>query len=483
MTLNTNGFYYKIVLILACFLLIFGVIACKHASTTDLEAPEITTADLPYGTVGVEYNQTLTATGNTPIKWKIIYGSLPDGLFLTADDIISGTPSKMGRFDFTVGAENRAGNTEKVLSIIINGITPEIISSKLPFGIVGKDYKQTLNATGMTPIKWEVTDGVLPDGLSLSEDGIISGTPTDNRISIFTIKARNAAGDTEKTFFIHISLIDMALIPSGKFTMGSPITEAGRFDNEIQHQVTLTKDFYMGIYQVTQEQYMAIIGSNPSNFSESNSMPAAEDEVSLMRPVETVSWYDALVFCNKLSIKEGLTPAYSINGVTNPDIWGPVPTSDNATWNAVVIVAGSTGFRLPTEAQWEYACRANTTTAFNDGNDSYTDATLVGQVAWYRSNSETYQIYGRGTHEVGKKNPNKWGLYNMHKNVLEWCWDWYGDYSALAQTDPPGESLGNNRVFRGGVWENLAHILRSACRANNFPSTQTYGLGFRLVRP
>jgi len=260
--------------------------------------------------------------------------------------------------------------------------------------------------------------------------------------------------------------IVMVTIPAGTFMMGSPESESNRDSDETQHSVTLS-GFKMSKYQVTQEQYQAVMGSNPSYFS---SNPQS-GETQGKRPVEQVSWYDAIVFCNRLSIKEGLTPAYSIGGKTDPTAWGKAPKDNDATWDAVIIVAGSNGYRLPTEAQWEYACRAKTTTAYNTG------ATISDNTGWLDSNSN-YK-----THEVGKKPANAWGLHDMHGNVWEWCWDWYGDYSNSAQTDLMGASSGSYRVRRGGSWDSSAEFLRSAIRGYISPSDWYYFLGFRLVRP
>jgi formylglycine-generating enzyme required for sulfatase activity len=215
----------------------------------------------------------------------------------------------------------------------------------------------------------------------------------------------------------------------------------------------------MGKYPVTQDEYETVMGTNPSNWKGYN------------LPVEKVSWYDALVFCNKLSMREGLSPAYSISGSTDPARWGGVPTSNNATWNAVTIVAGSNGCRLPTEAQWEYACRAGTTTAYNTG------AGINTNTGWYDANS------GSRTHPVGEKPANAYGLYDMHGNVWEWCWDWYGTYPTSSQTDPMGASSGSGRVTRGGSWSHAAQYVRSANRSDATPSNRSYLNGFRLVRP
>ena len=223
------------------------------------------------------------------------------------------------------------------------------------------------------------------------------------------------------------------LINGGTFTMGSPANESGREDNEVQHQVTVSS-FYMGKYEVTQKEYQEVMGTNPSKFKGDN------------LPVEQVSWYDAIGYCNARSQKEGLTPAYT-----------------NETWNR-----NANGYRLPTEAEWEYACRAVTTTAYNTG------ASITDNTGWYGA------IDG-STHPVGQKPANAWGLYDMHGNVFEWCWDWYGAYPSGAQTDPIGASSGSFRVSRGGCWYYQLFV-RSAARACYSPTDRYDILGFRLVR-
>ena len=221
-------------------------------------------------------------------------------------------------------------------------------------------------------------------------------------------------------------------------------------------------------HEVTQGEYKAIMGTNPSSFSSS----PASGEIQDNRPVECVSWYDCLVYCNKRSIAEGLTPCYSINGKTNPSDWGTVPTSSNATWNAATCNFSANGYRLPTEAEWEYLARGGNTS--NSGQTTYSGSNTIGDVAWYADNS------GSKTHEVKKKQANAKGLYDMTGNVWEWCWDWYG--TITTDTASSGASSGSNRVVRGGSWYCYAGICTVRYRNGYYPDYRIYDFGFRLVR-
>ena len=242
--------------------------------------------------------------------------------------------------------------------------------------------------------------------------------------------------------FVHIN--------RGTFLMGSPANEPGRHVREgPQRQVTIDS-FHMGIFPVTQREYQEVMGTNPSILKGDN------------LPVETVSWFNAIEYCNRRSLLEGLIPAYIINGT-------------HVTWDR-----NANGYRLPTEAEWEYACRAGTTTPFSTGNNITTNQ------ANYNGNFP-YNNNARGENRVrmtpvGTFAANPWGLFDMHGNVWEWCWDWFADYSITALDNPTGAASGDVRALRGGSWINYGQNLRSADRFGNNPSRGSENIGFRLVR-
>ena len=233
----------------------------------------------------------------------------------------------------------------------------------------------------------------------------------------------------EKVFSFNGESAAFVWIPPGEFMMGSPEDESGRYNDESpQHLVRFASGFWMQTTPVTQAQWQAVMGNNPAYFK----------SVGSDAPVERVSWNDVQEFIQKL------------NSTTK-----------------------ETQFRLPTEAEWEYACRAGSTTAYCFGDDE----SLLEQYAWYDKNA------GDTTHPVGQLTPNAWGLYDMHGNVWEWCADWQGDYPSGAVTDPTGPtSFGAFRALRGGAWFSYARNCRAAYRWRaRRPSDRDDSIGFRLV--
>ena len=226
-------------------------------------------------------------------------------------------------------------------------------------------------------------------------------------------------------------------IEPGSFTMGSPSSEAGRDSDETQHRVTITRPFYLKATEVTQGEWRAVMGSNPSNFS------SCGDDC----PVEQVSWQDAVKYCNALSKREGLEECYSGDRFKG---------------------LSCKGYRLPTEAEWEYAARAGNTTATHGALDA---------IAWHSGNSRSK------THPVGKKRANAWGLYDMIGNVYEWTNDWYEEkYPGGAVSDPAGPGSGSGRVYRGGGWNCTARFCRAANRYRFVPGGRRFNLGLRAAR-
>jgi formylglycine-generating enzyme required for sulfatase activity len=222
--------------------------------------------------------------------------------------------------------------------------------------------------------------------------------------------------------------LELIWVAPGQFEMGSPADSASNKAEKPQTHVTLTQGFWLGKTEVTQGQYQAVVGTNPSTFQDLG--PDA--------PVERVSWLDAMAFCEKLTARERAA--------------GRLPEGYRYT--------------LPTEAQWEYACRAGTTGEYSREPET---------TSWNRGNS------GDSTHVVATKQPNPWGFYDMTGNVLEWCFDWYGDYPGGKATDPRGPDRGYYRIARGGSWRTDVQVGRSAARSGGSAGRLDYTLGFRVA--
>lgn len=259
-----------------------------------------------------------------------------------------------------------------------------------------------------------------------------------------------------------VSAKNMVFIKGGTFQMGSPESENWREKDETLHTVTLD-GFYISRYEVTQEEFERVMGKNPSAFKGQGKN----------LPVENVSWYDAVEFCNALSRAEGLSPAYKIDG-------------ENVEWNK-----NADGYRLPTESEWEYAARAGTKTPFSSSKvPGDSDANFYAHYPYnieqnYFNDSvlETRPGYYRQkTVEAGNFKPNGNGLYDIHGNVSEWCWDFYGKYPSSVVKNPSGTENGSARIARGGGWNDFGKHLRCAYRSSQIPDEPSASRGFRVAR-
>jgi len=284
-------------------------------------------------------------------------------------------------------------------------------------------------------------------------EGKTFSSKTAGKGVVGTLKAREGG-----TMYTNTIGMDFSLIPAGSFVMGSPDgtgdgtgnpprrpvwpRETGQYSPELQHIVSLSTPFYMQTTEVTQEQWAAVMGSNPSSF----------DTCGTDCPVENVSWHDAQNFLDALNAREGRT-----NCDTTPN----------------------TCYSLPTESQWEYAARGGTITAFYNGDITHQlcaplDLNL-DKIGWYCGNAVSTP------HPVAGKAPNNWGLFDMSGNVFEWCEDIYDDYPDGPESDPTGGTTGSGRVIRGGSWSDYASYTRSAYRGDYLPGYRYGYLGFRVA--
>jgi formylglycine-generating enzyme required for sulfatase activity len=264
---------------------------------------------------------------------------------------------------------------------------------------------------------------------------------------------------------------DMVYIGGGYFMMGSPVEEPRRIRNEVLHQVKVSS-FYLGKYEVSIAEYAEVTGVDIYAQRYRLRRPGDErkDLTNPDKPVRHVSWYEAVEYCNMRSEREGLRPAYRIE------------KREGGEW-LVEWDRGAEGYRLPTEAEWEYGCRAGTAGPFNTGEDiSPEQASYRDNVKYNTDRNERGKGYYTLPLEVGRYAPNQWGLYAMHGNVWEWCWDWYEEYPLGEQTDPGGPMTGVYRILRGGAYNSTPQTLRSAFRNYIRPSGWDEKTGFRVAR-
>lgn len=256
--------------------------------------------------------------------------------------------------------------------------------------------------------------------------------------------------------------IDMVKLQGGNCIIGSPSGEDGRSLDEEARRVNLSP-FWISRYEITQKQYAEVMGTNPSRFKGEN------------LPVENIIWYDAIEFCNRLSEKHNLKPYYKIDRNSRYETGDPSPAD---TLRYMVTILGGDGYRLPTEAEWEYACRGGTATPFSSGNGMESGSANFNGNYPYNSASG---VYREMTTAVGSFRPNQFGIFDMHGNVAEWCFDYYGRYSGSVD-NPVAEKGAYYRISRGGSWSSSGVELRSASRGKGVASYASPSTGLRVAR-
>jgi formylglycine-generating enzyme required for sulfatase activity len=400
--------------ILGSLLFIFFVIGIFPNISTTKELPKIVVWDLDANNLPASFARTLTSILITEITKLKKYEAYTQENVRT---LAGWTPERV-----------KLGCTDHKCLIALGQLEiAKLISGSV--GKIGNTYSISLNLFDTQSAKAE--NGA--SEVCRTEDELIRqfqqairklfGFPPEPSVSEFR-KAEQEL--TDRTFTNSIGMQFVRIEP-GKFIMGSPKKESWRNSDEgAQHEVEITKPFYLGIYEVTQRQYREIMYENPSFFK------MCGDDC----PVEKVMWKDVQEFIARLNVKE---------------------KTDR--------------YRLPTEAEWEYACRAGSQSAYYFGDDQ----NQLNDYAWYKDNTQM-------THPIGQKKPNAWGLYDMHGNVNEWVHDWYGKYMDTSTTDPTGQLAGSHKVYRGGSWYNALWDSRCANRGKDKLDNWSQTVGFRLVR-
>jgi len=389
----------------------------------------------PAGTVGAKSVVVTTPNGTASASNAFIYfaPTTISSVSPTSGSTFGGTPITITGTSLTGATSVTVGGVAATSVVVVSSTT---ITAVTPAGTLGAVVSVAVTTPYGAPSAASAFTYVVP--YTVIEQNVDAAVVTD-------ITVRNAITATGLPWRVRDTLtnIEMLLVPAGTFTMGcSASTQYVCNSNESPtHEVTLTQPFYMGRYEVTQAQWTAMMGSNPSWFQGSGYPNAAN------RPVERVSWN---------MIASGSTSFMSL-----------------------------TGLRLPTEAEWEYAYRAVTTTAFHSyaaQPNGFNDDTLVGNIAWYSGNNGAFGSSTYGTKVVGGKLANGLGLHDMAGNVFEWCQDWYEPYSSASVTNPTGPTTGTNRVLRGGDWFNNSSYCRASMRGGLTPVTLNEEFGFRVVR-
>jgi formylglycine-generating enzyme required for sulfatase activity len=424
--------------------------------------------DLFFGTAAA-YDVRYSASGVTEETWDLATqaGDEPAPLHAgtTQSFIVRGLESGV-EYHFALRAQDEAGHVAGLSNVAIASPATGNVPPTLSGGGVSPEVGEP-GANFVFEVTYADPEGQNPSVAEIVLDGVVhamtyvSGDPVEG--ALYRYQEVLELGSHEFFFRFQDGPNPPVSTPTfpgpyvgESFVMGSPVNELGRDADETQHTVVLTRSIQVEDHEVTQAEYQELMGVNPSR------------QVGPDRPVENVTWLDAIAYCNARSVRDGLAPAYVIDG-------------GEVSWDSE-----AAGWRLPTEAEWERACRAGTATAFANGaitvatcadSSSGQPDPVLTQIGWYCGNANSSH------HDVRTKLANAGGLYDMHGNVWEWCWDWYvADLGSAVAIDPAGPQGGSQRVIRGGSWYYFARDCRSAARAPYWPNSKDDIVGFRVVR-